>query len=179
MRRRTRSVVVVLAALVGLARPSAAATSAELVRCAKGAETRAASFAKSVEQIVLDCAVRVERCTLGQEIDGDDPTACLAAASTSCTVGSTKLATLKTLTRARMLGSCGGVPLADLNAYTAGLAFAPVSAACGATTVDGLIACLVDDTQCGAERFVFTLDPRAQAALTTAGVAGAHPCIAP
>jgi hypothetical protein len=168
-------VAVLVLALV----PSAhGATTAELVRCQKGIHSRAASFVKAVETALSNCAYKVEACQLAQEIDGDDPTACLASATATCTSLSAKIPGYKLAYSDKALLVCG-IPVADVTPFVAGLGMSTNVAACSATTMNDLIACLFTAAQCSAERTVFALDPRAQDALTTAGVAGAHPCVGP
>ncbi len=171
--------IVAAASLAFLVAPcTTAATTAELVRCQKGVHGRIASFVKVVETTLSTCAYRVEACQLAQEIDGDDPTGCLASASAACGAYSAKIPGAKSSYRGKALIVCT-VPLADLEAYVGGLGFFAASGACGAASVNDLLECLFDAAQCSAEHTVFALDPRAADALATAGIAGAHPCVGP
>jgi hypothetical protein len=173
-----RIAVGLLAIALGAASPARAATTAELLRCQKGIHSRAASFVKLVETALSSCAYKVESCQLGQEIDGADPSACLASATASCTSLSARVPSYKATYSTKAQLVCG-VPLADLAPYVAGLGMSPQIGTCGASTTSDLIACIFTAAQCSAERTVFALDPRAQDALSTAGVAGAHPCVGP
>jgi hypothetical protein len=169
-----------VAALVGLVLvPSAqAASTGELLRCQKGIHSRAASFVKAVETALSNCAFKVESCQLQQEIDGDDPTSCLAAASATCGSLSAKIPNYKLVFSDKALLVCS-LPVADVAPFVAGLGMQVNLDACGAATMQDLISCIFTTAQCDAERTVFLLDPRAQDALTTAGVASAHPCVSP
>jgi hypothetical protein len=169
----------VVTALLGVALPAGAATSGELLRCQKALHIRATVFAKLVQSALSSCALRVETCQLAQEIDGEDPTQCLLSASAACASYSGKIPAYKSAAGSKVVVACNVVPVGDLEQYLAGLGFSGVNAGCGATTVSELLACLFDGAQCASERTVFALDPRAGAALATAGVAAAHPCVAP
>jgi hypothetical protein len=181
MGARTMRIVAVapLAVLLGAALPARAATTAELLRCQKGVHSRVASFVKFVETALSNCTYRVESCQLAQEIDGDDPTQCLASASSTCSSLSAKVPGAKSSYTGKALLMCSTVPLGDLEQYVGGLGFFGVSSVCSAGTVNDLLECIFDGAQCSAERTLFTLDPRAADALTAAGVAGAHPCVGP
>ena len=167
-----------VAAAIAVAPPAHAASTSELLRCQKGIHSRAASFVKAVETALSNCAYKVETCQLTQEIDGDDPTSCLAAASATCASLSAKIPNYKLAYSDKALLVCN-LPVAEVAPFVAGLGMAPNIGSCGAATMNDLIACLFTAAQCSAERTVFALDPRAQDALTTAGVAGAHPCVGP
>jgi len=169
---------IVLAGIVA-ALPACAADSADLMRCQKAMHVRVASFDKVVQLRLLACALKVESCQLAAEIDGDDPTSCLASASSACSAYSAKVTQYKALYREKALSVCGPLPLGDLERSVGGLGFAPANASCGATTSVDLIACVFDAFQCSSERTVFALDPRAQYAFTAAGIASAHPCVGP
>jgi hypothetical protein len=168
----------VLAAVLGLAPSVRAATTSQLLRCQKGIHLRAASFVKAVETALSNCAYKVETCQLEQEIDGVDPSACLASASAACSKYSSKIPFYKLLYSDKALSLCS-LPLTDVMPFVASLGMFTNVGTCGATTMQELIECIFTATQCAAERTVFKLDPRAQDALTTAGIAAAHPCVAP
>ncbi len=176
---RARILVAAVLAVVAAAVPVGAAGTAELMRCQKGIHTRASVLAKLTQAAVSNCAGRVEACKLAQELDGEDPTQCLAAASTACATFSGKVPAYKSAAESKAVGACNVVPFADLAQWVAGLGMAGPNASCGAGTVFGLLGCVFDDTQCAAEHLVFVLDPRAADALSTAGVAGNHPCVGP
>jgi hypothetical protein len=170
---------VLLAVALSVAGPVRAATTAELLRCQKGIHTRAAIFAKAVQTALASCTYKVESCQLALEIDGVTPTQCLAAASAACTSDSAKVTAWASSNEDKALIACGAVPLADLEAWVAGLGLAAVGQGCAASSVGDLVSCVFDATRCAAERTLFVVDPRAQDALTTAGIAAAHPCVAP
>jgi hypothetical protein len=167
-----------LAGVLGVAASARAATTSQLLRCQKGIHSRAASFVKAVETALSNCAYKVESCQLEQEIDGVDPTACLASASAACSKFSSKIPSYKLLYADKALLVCG-LPLGDTAPFVAGLGMFTNAGVCGATTMQELIDCFFTAAQCSAERTVFKLDPRAQDALTAAGIAGAHPCVGP
>jgi hypothetical protein len=179
--RRARAIRagVLVAAALCMARPASAATMAELLRCQKGIHTRAASLTKAVQTVLASCTYKIETCQLAQEIEGTDATQCLASASAACATYSAKVPAYKSSYETKALVACNVVPLADLQQWVAGLGLAAVSQGCAASTVVELVSCIFDATQCSAERTLFVLDPRAQYALATAGVAAAHPCVAP
>jgi hypothetical protein len=81
--------------VLALAPIARGATTAQLLRCQKGIHSRAASFVKAVETALSNCAYKVEACQLAQEIDGDDPTSCLASATATCTSLSAKIPSYK------------------------------------------------------------------------------------
>jgi len=164
--------------VLALAPVTHGATTAQLLRCQKGIHSRAASFVKAVETALSNCAYKVEACQLAQEIDGEDPTSCLASVTATCASLSAKIPNYKLAYSDKALLVCT-VPVADLAPFVAGLGMFTNVGTCGATTMNDLIACLFTTAQCSAERTLFALDPRAQDALTTAGVAGAHPCVGP
>lgn len=175
----TRRWTVVAAMAILAAAPGArAASTPELLRCQKGIHARAESFVKLVETALSNCAYKVESCRLAQEIDGDDASACLAAATATCVGLSAKIPTYRSLYASRALAVCA-VSVADVAPWVGGLGMSANAAACGAGTMSDLVVCLFSDAQCSAERTVFALDPRAQDALATAGIAAAHPCVAP
>jgi hypothetical protein len=169
---------IVLAALVAAASVHAS-SSGDLLRCQKGLHTRAVSFEKVVHLRLTACALKVEYCQLAAEIDGDDSTACLASASSACGAYSGKVAQYKSLYRQKVVSVCGPVALGELEQSVAGLGLADANASCGATTSVDLVECVFDALQCSAERTLFAVDPRAQDAFTAAGIAAAHPCVAP
>ena len=57
--------------------------------------SRATTFVKLLQTALTNCTFRVESCQLAQEIDGDDPTQCLAAATASCGAYATKIPSYK------------------------------------------------------------------------------------
>jgi hypothetical protein len=167
-----------LLAVLAAALPAPAATTAELLRCQKGIHTRTASFVKLVQTGLSNCAYKVELCKLAQEIDGDDPTACLASATAACASASAKVQSYKSAYLGKALLVCN-VTIPDLEAYVGGLGFFGENASCGATNVNDLLECIFAAAQCSAERTLLALDPRAPDSLAMAGVAGAHPCVGP
>jgi hypothetical protein len=169
--------LVALALAAVTARADAASTS-ELLRCQKLLHTRATSVEKTLHLRLSNCALQVETCQLAQEIDGTDPTSCLASAALGCAAASAKVLQSAQLQRAKAQAACA-VPLAELEQAVAGLGFAGVNATCASPTSPDLLACVFDAVRCAAERTLFALDPRAQDALTAAGIAAAHPCVAP
>jgi hypothetical protein len=169
----------VLAGVVATAVPSRASGGGDVLRCQKALHLRAASFERIVQLRLMACALKVESCQLAAEIDGDDPTACLASAATACGVLSSKVAQYKALYREKAMTGCGLLGVDELERSIGGLGFAAVNASCGATTSVDLVSCVFDELQCSAERTLFALDPRAQDAFTAAGIAAAHPCVAP
>ncbi len=175
----TRRWAAVAAMLVLAVAPRArAAPTPDLVRCQKGIHLRAEGFAKAVETALSNCAYKVESCQLGHEIDGGDATACLAAATATCAGLSAKIPSYRSLYASKALAACT-VSVADVAPWIGGLGMATNASACGAGTMSDLVTCLFAEAQCSAERTVFVLDPRAEDALTTAGIAAAHPCVAP
>jgi hypothetical protein len=175
--RAYRAAVVVIA--LAVAAPSGAAEPAALLKCQKSIHSRTTSFVKAVQTLLLNCAVKVESCQLTAEIDGTDETSCLASASNACGVYSTKITSYETSYRGKAVFGCVTLFPPDLDAYTAGLGFFHVSAGCGTATIADLVGCIFAQARCAAERSVFQLDPRAQDALATAGIAASHPCVAP
>jgi hypothetical protein len=173
---RTGLVVLAIACAAGEA--SAASTS-ELLRCQKALHGAGRSFTKAVQTYLTNCALKVETCQLREEIDGEDPTVCLASATTSCQGYSAKVLAADATYEAKIVKVCALVPLGDLEAYVGGLGFFHANASCAATDSTALVGCVFDDARCAAERLVFAADPRAQDALVAAGVAAAHPCVAP
>jgi hypothetical protein len=164
---------------VAIALPSHASGTGDLLRCQKGLHTRAASFEKVAQLRLTACALKVEYCQLAAEIDGDDATSCLASAAAACSSYSAKVAQYKALYREKALIVCGPLGVDELERSVGGLGFAGVNASCGATTSVDLVACVFDMLQCSAERTLFAVDPRAQDAFTTAGIAAAHSCVGP
>jgi hypothetical protein len=169
----------IAAIVVAMAAPAPAATSGELLRCEKSLHSRASSFVKAVQNVLLACTYKIENCQLRQEIDGEDVTTCLASATAACEGYSAKVLVYRTSYQGKASVGCASIFTTDTDPYVAGLGFAGVSAACGTSTVSDLVACVFGEAQCAAERSVFQLDPRAQDALATAGIAAAHPCVAP
>jgi hypothetical protein len=170
---------IVLAGIVVAALPSRAATTVELLRCQKGLHSRASSFEKVAQLRLSACALKVESCQLAAEIDGDDPTSCLASAASACSAYSAKVAQYKLINREKATSMCGPLPLGDLERSVAGLGFAGVNASCGATSPADLVSCVFDALQCSVERTLFVVDPRAQNAFAAAGIAASHPCLGP
>lgn len=167
------------ALVLGTALSVQAATPAELLRCEKAIHGRATTFVKLVQTALTNCTYKVESCELAHEIDGDDPTQCLASASASCGGYSGKVPSYKAASSNKALLSCATISLADLQPWVAGLGFVAADPSCTIGSVSDLLDCLFDGAQCTAERTVFALDPRAAAALATAGIGAAHPCVAP
>jgi hypothetical protein len=159
--------------------PVLAASTAELLRCQTALHGAGRTFTKNAQTLLTNCALKVETCLFRQELDGADPTACLAAVQATCQTYSAKILASALAYRNKSIKICAPVPLGDAEAYVAGLGFFHESAACGATDPTELVGCVFDRAQCAAERLVFVMDPRAQAALTAAGVAASHPCVAP
>ena len=168
-----------LAALFAGALSAQAAAPAELLKCQKAIHVRALTFSKLVQTALSNCAFKVESCQLAQEIDGEDPTQCLASAAASCASYSAKIPAYKSSASSKVVLVCNTVPLDDLKQYVAGLGFAAADAGCTVSSVTDLLTCLFDGAQCTTERILFTLDPRAADALATAGVVAAHPCVGP
>jgi hypothetical protein len=168
-----------LAVAVSVAGPASAATTVDLLRCQRGIHTRATVLAKAVQTALATCTYKIESCQLADEIDAVSPTQCLARASAACATASAKVAVRESSSAAKALIDCSAVPLADLESWVAGLGLAAIGQGCAASSVGDLVGCIFDATRCAAERTLFVLDPRAQDALTTAGIAAAHPCVAP
>lgn len=168
----------IAALLVVVAMPAFAGTSG-LLRCQKILDVRAAVFSKLTQTALSNCATRVVACQLAQELDAEDPTQCLAAATASCATYSAKISSGRSAAQGKAIAACNVVPLADLQPWIGGLGLAGPNAACGASTVIDLIDCLFDGAQCAAERIVWAFDPRAGDALATAGIAASHPCVGP
>lgn len=175
--RRVTLIALALATIV--AQPGAAATPAALLRCQKMIHSRATTFVKLLQTALTNCTYRIESCQLAQEIDGDDATQCLAAASAACGGYSAKIPSYKAAAVAKATSACLTVSPAELQQSVGGLGFDAADPACPTGTASDLVACLFDATQCAAERTIFALDPRAADALGAAGIAGAHPCAAP
>ena len=169
-----------LAALVGLPVAAPAATSSKvLLSCQKALEKNAQSLGTYAIGKVTSCTERVARCKLAAEIDAEDLPSCLATTAATCGGTPTKVSDQQTSRRDKTLVKCGLVPLADLEPFVGGLGFFNVVGACGAATANDLVSCVLADARCNAERTVFRFDPRSQDSLTTAGVAGSFPCVAP
>ena len=179
----SKSIVMLTVAALGaplmLVHPVAAATSADLLKCQKGLESQMRSFSGYVATKVQGCAEKVVNCKLANEIDSVDPTACLAAASTACSGVPTQVGDAQTTRRDKVVLKCGLIPFMDLEQYVAGLGFFNVASGCGAGDATALINCIFADSRCSTEHQLFIIDPRAQDSLTTAGVAGSFPCVAP
>jgi len=168
-----------VAMLFAAALPAHAATPAALLRCQKAIHGRATIFAKLVQTALSNCTFKIESCQLAQEIDGSDPTQCLASASAVCAAYSSKIPAYKSSAGSKAIVACNVIPLGELQQYVAGLGFATADASCSIASVSDLLACLFEGAQCASERTLFALDPRAGDALATAGIAAAHPCVAP
>jgi hypothetical protein len=176
LRRVAVAAAITLLAFTGGA---SAATSKELLDCQKALESNVRGYSNVIYQKLYTCAQKVVECELASEIDAVDPTACLARAAKSCTGPPAKLGEQAAKRKAKTIARCGLIPLAELEQYDEGLGFFNVVASCGAASVNDLVDCVFADAQCGAERELFRLDPRAQDSLTTAGVAASFPCVAP
>lgn len=159
--------------------PASAATSKELLNCQKQLESQVRSFTNVMYLRLYGCAQKIVECKLAQEIDAVDPTACLARAATQCGAAPAKVADAQATKSARVVQRCGLIPLAELEQYVEGLGFFNVSAACSAASVTDLVSCVFADARCATERELFLIDPRAQDSLSSAGVAGSFPCVAP
>ena len=157
--------------------------SGDLLKCQKTLDSKARGVASTEQRVLVDCTLRAVNCKLAQEIDTVDPTACLASATSRCADPDTGAAAKvnKTLTsgKGKALTACGLIPLADVNAFLAGLGFFNVTAACGAASVSDLIDCVFADAMCSNERAIFIADPRAQDSLTALGIAAQFPCVGP
>ena len=175
--RTLRAAAVVIA--LAVAAPSGAADTAMLLKCQKSIHARTSVFVKAVQNLLLNCAVKIEACKLTQEIDGTDESACIAAATTACAAYSAKIPAYETSYGGKAAYGCATLFPPDLDSYVAGLGFFHVSAGCGTATILDLVACIFSQARCAAEHSVFQLDPRAQDSLTTAGIAASHPCVAP
>jgi len=172
-------VVAALVALAAAARPSAAATASELLGCQKAMVSGARGVANAELAGLFKCSDKVVRCKLTQELDGIDPTACLASAATACAKVPPAIAAKETKAVQKASDVCGIVALAELEQYVAGLGYFQVAADCGAASASDLATCVLAASRCTAQRQVFRTDPRAQDSLTTAGVAASFPCVAP
>jgi hypothetical protein len=169
----------VIAALLGLALPASAASLADLLRCDKAIHGGASTFAGVVQSALASCATKIESCQLAQEIDGEDPTQCLASASAMCGAYSAKVGAYRSAAESKAIVGCNTIPLGELEQYVAGLGFYAVTTTCATSTIFDLLDCVFDGAQCASERTLFTLDPRAGDALATAGIGAAHPCVGP
>jgi hypothetical protein len=175
--RRLGLIVLALATIV--ARPGVAATSGAMLRCQKAIHSRATTFVKLLQTALTNCTYRVESCQLAQEIDGDDATQCLAAASAACGGYSAKIPPVKAAAVSKATSVCLALSPAELQQSVGGLGFGAAAPACPTGSASALVGCVFDATQCAAERTIFALDPRAADALNAAGIAAAHPCVAP
>jgi hypothetical protein len=175
--RRLTLIALALATMV--ARPGVAATSGATLRCQKMIHSRATTFVKLLQTALMNCTYRVESCQLAQEIDGDDATQCLAPASAACGGYAAKIPAYKASAVAKATSACLELSPAELQQSVGGLGFGAADPACPTGTVSDLVACVFDATQCATERTIFALDPRAADALGAAGIAAAHPCVAP
>jgi hypothetical protein len=156
-----------------------ATTSKELLACQVAFEKNVRSLVSYTAGKLQGCTERVLRCKLANEIDGADLPSCLATTATLCNGVSTKVSDQQATRVANILLKCGLVPIADVEAFVAGLGFFNVAGGCGAATVSDLATCVAAASRCNAERAVFRLDPRATDSLTTAGIDGSFPCAAP
>ena len=176
---RTTVARLAIVMLLGVALPASAAPLADLLRCDKAIHGRVSLFAGVVQSALASCATKIESCQLAQEIDGDDPTQCLSAASAMCFAYSAKVAAYRSAAESKAIVGCNTIPLADLEQYVAGLGFSGVTTTCASSTIFDLLTCIFDGAQCASERTLFTLDPRAGDALATGGIGAAHPCVGP
>jgi hypothetical protein len=172
-------VVAALVALAAAARPAAAATASELLGCQKAIASGARGVANAELAGLFKCSDKIVRCKLTQEVDGIDPTACLASASAACAKVPPSIVAKETKAVQKAGAVCGVVALAELEQYVAGLGYFQVAADCGAASAGDLATCVLAASRCTAQRQVFRIDPRAQDSLTTAGVAASFPCVAP
>ncbi|TMA84011.1 MAG: hypothetical protein E6J77_13315 [Deltaproteobacteria bacterium] len=85
----------------------------------------------------------------------------------------------QTTRRDKVVLKCGLIPFMELEQFVAGLGFFNVASTCGAADATALVNCIFTDGRCSTEHQVFIIDPRAQDSLTTAGIAGSFPCVAP
>lgn len=159
--------------------PASAATSTELLSCQKQLESQVRSFTNVMYLRLYGCAQKVVECKLAQEIDGIDPTTCLARAAKPCGAAPTKVADAQASKIGRVVQRCGLIPLAEIEQYVEGLGFFNVADGCAAGSVTELVSCVFADARCSTERQLFRIDPRAQDSLATAGVAGSFPCVGP
>jgi hypothetical protein len=158
---------------------ASAATSLELLNCQKQFESQIRSFTNIIYLRLYGCAQKIVECELASEIDAVDPTACIARAATLCGATPAKVADAQSVKAGKVVQRCGLIPLAEVNQFVEGLGFFNVSAGCSAASVSDLVACVFADARCSTERQLFRIDPRAQDSLTTAGIAGSFPCVAP
>jgi hypothetical protein len=122
----------------------------------------------------------VLKCKLADEIDGVDPTSCLAQTDRACLGLPALLAEKLGKAKTKVKDKCSGLPLYALESFLGGLGFANVDAACsGSIDADALVDCVIDNAACAVEKEVFIRDPRAQESLTTKGIAASFPCVAP
>lgn len=178
-RNLRHAVLGALLALLATSSIAAGATSKELLDCQKQLESNVRGFTSVVYQKLFTCAQKVVECKLADEIDAVDPTACLAKTAATCSGVPAKLGEQAAKRKAKAILKCGLIPLAELEQFDEGLGFFNVVSACGAASVNDLVDCVFADAQCGTERQLLRLDPRAQDSLTTAGIAASFPCVAP
>ena len=177
-------ILLATAAALTLATHALAVTpSADLLKCQKTLDSKVRGVASTEQRVLVDCTLRAINCKLGQEIDAVDATACLASATSRCadpdTGASAKVTKALNSGKGKALTACVLIPLADVNAFLAGLGFFNVTAGCGAASVSDLIDCVFADAMCSTEHAIFIADPRAQDSLTALGIAGQFPCVAP
>jgi hypothetical protein len=183
MKRTTRilqwTALGALAMVLCTASLASATTSKEFINCQKQFENQLRGFTNMVYLRLYGCAEKVVECKLAQEIDGVDPTACLARASKGCAAAPGKIDDQAATREGRVVQRCGLIALADLEQFDAGLGFYNVVASCSAASINDLVDCVFANGRCAAEKELFLLDPRAQDSLTTAGVAASFPCVGP
>jgi len=181
MHSHARIAVLGLALVLGLTGAATAVTpSADLLRCQKKIEVHARAYAKFVAKKISGCTEKVDACNLANDIDAVDPTACINAATPTCSAVDATILANRTRRKASIDITCGPIPFGDVQPYLGSLGFVNVVAStCMVASTTGLTDCLLDTTRCSAESEVFRRDPRAQEALMAAGVAGSFPCVAP
>lgn len=192
MRKQSVLASLSLLTMIGVGLPSAA-TAAPSVRdlraCQKQLGKQSLAIAKFVSRQVHTCTDKIAICELAAEIDGTDATACLAKAIEGCAKVPGKRTGLVAKLRAKTLQKCEGVALADVEPFLGGLGFLNQVGACAAlappltpvpvAAFADLVDCLTATAFCSAEADVVRRDPRAPAALTTAGLSADFPCAAP
>jgi hypothetical protein len=167
-------------ACVSIATPAFAVTSsAVLLKCQKLIESRVRSASAYAAANLVSCTQKVVDCKLLQEIDGLDPTACLASASTGCSARAVKIDANQTANRDKALAVCGLIPTADVTPFVGGLGFFNVLATCGASDVTDLLTCIFAEARCSTERVLFRADPRAADSLAAVGLGASFPCVGP
>jgi hypothetical protein len=181
MYAHARIAVLCFAGVLGLAGAASAATpSADLLRCQKKLEVHARAYAKYVAKKIGVCTEKVDACNLANDIDAIDPTACINAAAPICSAVDATIVANRTRRKTSIDIACAPIPFADVQPYLGSLGFVNVVAStCMVASTTALTDCLLDTTRCTAESEVFRRDPRAQEALTAAGVAASFPCVAP